>query len=249
MTLFSLIIFFSLVGGFFSLVGGLVLLKRGNKIEKLFIHLLSFAAGTMLATAFLDLLPEAAETGLAVDRIFRWAFGAFIASFLIEGIFLRFHHHDTTNRFASAPWLLIVSDSVHNFLDGIAIAAAFLVSIPLGILTALAVAAHEIPQEISDFSVMLNAGWRRHHVLAVNIVSSLLTVVGALLTFLFRETIEPVVGLFLAMTAGIFIYIGASDLVPELYHTTRRDKLTHVTVLFLLGIALVAILFAVLPGA
>lgn len=246
MTLFFLILFFSLVGGLFSLVGGLVLLWKGEKIQEFFIHLLSFAAGAILATAFLDLLPEAVETGLAAERVFLWMFGAFIVSFLGEGLFLRFHHHDTGSRLSSAPWMLTVSDSFHNFFDGVAIATAFLVNIPLGIVTAIAVAAHEIPQEMGDFSVMLNAGWKKSRVLLANVVSSCLTVIGALLAFAFRETIEQYAGFFLAMTAGIFFYIGASSLIPELYHSTRRDKLTHVTLLFLLGIAVVTVLLTLL---
>ena len=247
MTLFLLILFFSLVGGLFSLLGGVLLLRKDDTRNELFIHLLSFAAGAMLATAFLDILPEAAETGLSMDRLFQWTFGAFIASFLLEGIFLRFHHHEATHRITATPWLLVVSDSIHNCIDGIAIAAAFLVNVPLGIITALAVAVHEIPQEIGDFSILLNAGWQRRKVLLVNILSSLFAVVGALLTLALRDTIQPVVGFFLAMIGGIFIYIGASDLVPELYHTTRRDKLTHVTLLFLAGIATIALALAVLP--
>lgn len=247
MTLFLLIFFFSLVGGLFSLVGGLILFWKGEKIQEFFIHLLSFAAGAMLTTAFLDLLPEAIETGLDVAQALSWTFGAFVVSFLGEGLFLRFHHHDMSNRLSSAPWMLVVSDSMHNFFDGVAIAAAFLVSVPLGIVTAIAVAAHEIPQEMGDFSVMLSAGWQKSRVLSANIVSSLLTVVGALLTFALRGTVEQFAGFFLAMAAGIFFYIGASDLIPELYHSTRRDKLTHVTTLFLLGIVVVALVFHFVP--
>lgn len=247
MTLFLLILFFSLVGGLFSLVGGLILLWKGEKIQEFFIHLLSFAAGAMLATAFLDLLPEAVETGLAVEQVFLWTFGAFVVSFLGEGLFLRFHHHDDRNRLASAPWMLTISDSFHNFFDGVAIAAAFLVNVPLGIVTALAVAAHEIPQEMGDFSVMLGAGWKKSRVLAANVIASLLTVVGALLAFAFRGVVEEFAGFFLAITAGIFLYIGASNLIPELYHSTRRDKITHVITLFLLGIIVVALVFRFMP--
>lgn len=247
MTLFLLIFFFSLVGGLFSLAGGFILLWKGEKIQEFFIHLLSFAAGAMLATAFLDLVPEAIATGLDVGQALYWTFGAFVVSFLGEGLFLRFHHHDTGSRLTSAPWMLVVSDSLHNFFDGVAIAVAFLVSVPLGIVTALAVAAHEIPQEMGDFSVMLSAGWKKARVLSVNVLSSFLTVVGALLAFLFRGTIEQFAGFFLAMTAGIFLYIGASNLIPELYHSTRRDKLTHVTALFLLGIIVVAFALHFIP--
>jgi zinc and cadmium transporter len=240
MNLFLLIILFSLLGGLFSLVGGVLLLAKGDLEKEFFIHLLAFAAGALLSAAFLDLFPEAVETGLHVQTIFMTALGGFIFSFLAEGAFLRFHHHDT-HRLGAAPWMMIASDSAHNFLDGIAIAAAFFVNIPLGIVTAIAVAAHEIPQELGDFSIMMHAGWERRKILFWNIASSLFSTAGAVGAFFFRETIEPYVGYVLAATAGVFLYIAASDIVPELYHTSRRDKLSHVTVLFVLGILVVGI--------
>jgi zinc and cadmium transporter len=240
------IIIFSLVGGIFSIIGGVLLLGiKKEEHDEIFIHFLSFAAGALLAAAFFDLFPESIESGLDVNRVFAWAFGGFLVSFLLEGVFLRFHHHDT-ERLQTTPWMMLASDSAHNFLDGVAITAAFLVSIPLGIVTALAVAAHEIPQEIGDFSIMLHAGWKRAKVLWWNIGSALMTTVGALVAFQYRGFVEPIIGYILALTAGVFIYIAASDIVPELYHGSRRDKLSHVMTLFLAGVVVVwlAIRFA-----
>lgn len=247
MSFYLLVIFFSLVGGFFSLIGGIIILYRVKNLQEILIHLLSFAAGALLATAFLDIFPEAAETGITAVHLFEWAFGAFVVFFLTEGFFLQFHHSDDATRFNTAPWLLNMSDGIHNFLDGVAIGAAFLVNVPLGITTAFAVAMHEIPQEIGDFSVALRAGWSRRSVVTVNVLSSLLTVLGALLALIFRTTFEAYLGAILSVTAGMFLYIGASDLVPELYASSRRDKLTHVAALFLCGVAAIAIILHLLP--
>lgn len=256
MELFIYIFLFSLIGGVFSLIGGIILLTRENFVKGIFIHLISFAAGTLLGAAFLNLLPEAIEAGVEGEQVFLWALGGFVAFFLIEGIFLKFHHHEEHHvgegsdmvgehhHLSSTPWMLLFGDAVHNFLDGIVIVAAFLVNIPLGIVTAFAVAAHEIPQEIGDFSVMLHSGWKKKKVLVLNVAAAFMTTVGAVGAFALRGVLEPITGFLLALTAGFFIYIAASDLIPELYRngTAQRDKLSHVMILFLLGIATIGIL-------
>ena len=254
MPLFLFIVIFSLIGGVFSLIGGLVLLAREQFTKGLFVHLISFAAGALLGAAFLDLFPEAIETGIGVRSVFLWALGGFVALFLIEGIVLRFHHHDEHHLSgsetdegheehpASTPWMLLGGDAIHNFMDGVAITAAFLVNIPLGIVTAFAVAAHEIPQEVGDFSVMLHSGWARRKVLFWNVAAALMTTAGAITAFAFRDFVEPIVGYLLALTAGFFIYIASADLIPELYRNSKRDKLSHVMILFVLGIIVVGVL-------
>lgn len=247
MTLLGYIILFSLIGGVFSLVGGVILLLRERFTKKIFIYLISFAAGALLAAAFLDLLPEAIETGVEPEKLFIWSLAGFILFFLIEGLFLRFHYHDEHHLdekskhehhpIYNAPWMLLIGDSIHNFLDGVAISAAFLVNIPLGISTALAVAAHEIPQEIGDFTVMLHAGWKKMKVLSLNVAAALMTTIGALVAFGYKDIVEQNAGFLLALTAGFFTYIAASDLIPELYHISHREKLSRVVFLFLAGIA------------
>lgn len=246
MNLLSYIVLFSLIGGVFSLIGGIILLLREKLAKRIFIYLISFAAGTLLAAAFLDLLPEAIETGVDPERLFIWSLAGFILFFLIEGLFLRFHYHDehhldekdehAHHPISNAPWMLLIGDSIHNFLDGVAITAAFLVNIPLGITTALAVAAHEIPQEIGDFTVMLHAGWKKMNVLLLNVGAALMTTAGALIAFGYKDMVEQNAGFLLALTAGFFTYIAASDLIPELYHISHRDKLAKVISLFLIGV-------------
>jgi len=253
MTVFPLIVLFSLIGGAFSIIGGLLLLYREDIARKLSIYLLSFAAGTLLAVAFLDLLPEALEAlldqGAEPAGIFMAAIGGFLLFFLVEGLLFQLHHHHAAEdddhckdtHVSKAPTLLVVGDTLHNLVDGIAITSAFLISIPTGIGTAIAVAAHEIPQEIGDFSVMIHAGWKRKEIILWNLLPALATTVGAIITFLLRDKIEFILGYLLAGTAGIFIYIAASDLLPELYHVSRRDQLKKTIPLLFLGIIVMAI--------
>ncbi len=250
MSILGLIILFSLISGTLSLVGGIVLLARADWVRRFSVHFVSYAAGVLLAAAFLDLLPEAFElTRGGPEPLLLATLSGFIFLFLVERTFARFHAHpahvghghgnqpEPTR--TTTPQLLLVGDTIHNFIDGAVLAAAFLVSVPLGIITALAVAAHELPQEIGDFSVMLSRGWNRAKVLWANITSSLANLVGALLVYFSQSSIEPLLPLLLATTSGIFLYIAASDLIPEITSHTQNDKAWHVAVLLLLGIVTV----------
>lgn len=255
-TVLPWIILFSLIGGVFSLIGGFFLLWKSEITRKIIIHLVTFAAGILLGVAFLDLLPEAFETftGDAVSLL-TWTLGGIVAFFLIETILIRLHVHDETepigdvhreaghgpagkNR-AALPWLVTLGDGLHNFVDGVAITAAFLVSIPTGIVTALAVAAHEIPQEISDFSILIHGGLSKRRVAWLNVGAALMTTVGAVLAYLFRAALEPYLPYILALTAGIFIYIAVADLIPEIQaHHHKRDKPAHIMILLVVAVIL-----------
>lgn len=236
------IIFFSLVGGIFSLIGGLLLISRKRTAEALAKYSTPFAAGALLAAAFFELLPEALSA-TAEGAATRWALGGLIAFFLLEHFLHWFHHHhehvDKKMR-ATAP-LIITGDTLHNFLDGIAIGAAFLISVPAGTVTAMAVAAHEIPQEIGDFGLLLKAGFKRKRVIWINIASALMSTVGALLTFWFGSRSALPVGELLAITAGMFIYIAASDLIPTIHQTFNKKYNYAAVVLLLLGILSVGV--------
>ncbi len=251
--LLLLITIFSLFGGIFSTIGGVILLAKEEWARKISIYLVSIAAGVLFATAFFHLFPEASELLLSEGRsmsfIFALMASGFLFFFAIEGILSNLHYHhygvqkehhhpEKHGHVHATPWLLIIGDSIHNFIDGIIITTTFFASIPLGIATAIAIAAHEIPQEIGDFSVMLHAGWGRMKVLGWNLAAALMTTVGALIAFPFRASIEPALGYLLAFTGGLFLYISASDLIPELYHYSRRDKLVMTIPFFAFGIAI-----------
>ncbi len=234
MATYAHIIFYSLIGGVFSLLGGVLLLSKKTVAERLARYATPFAAGALLAAAFFDLLPEAIEA-LAEGAAFRWLLGGLVLFFVLEHFLQWFHHHhehDNGSR-PTAP-LIIVGDSLHNFIDGLAIGAAFLISVPTGIVTTLAVAAHEIPQEVGDFGLLLKAGYSRAQVLKINVLSALMTVVGALLVFWLGTEHSVPLGELLAITAGMFIYIAASDLIPDI-HKNAKGKLSNIAVILLIG--------------
>ncbi len=216
------ILLFTFLGSVVSLVGGILLLIKEKWTLKISHLLMSFAAGVLLGTAFFDLLPEALEES-AETNIFAWALTGIIAFFLLERFIYWFHHHHEHEDKETKPTvpLIILGDSVHNFLDGVAIAATFLVSVPLGMVTALAVAAHEIPQEIGDFAILLHRGMKRNKVIWVNILSALTAMAGAVLTFFVGDTVKNLLPVVISLTAGFFIYIAASDLIPEIHHEKR----------------------------
>src|SRR3989338_4440844 len=246
-----------LISGVLSLAGGAILLIKAEWVRKFSTHLVSFAVGALLATAFLDLLPEAfehgEERGVGLEALLMVVMGGMIGFFLLESLILKFHphHHEDEDEFHhhATPKLLFIGDTFHNFIDGVVIAGAFLTNVPLGIVTSLAVAAHELPQEIGDFSVMLHHCWSRAKVLIANIVSSLSNIAGAFLAFFASNYLEPRLPYLLALTSGIFIYIAAADLIPEISMYHRRDKTSHVFVLIVLGIFAVGVLRYYLEGS
>jgi len=205
----------------------------------------SFAAGTLLATAFFHLLPEASHEAEGTDiNVFLWALIGIIVFFIIEQFLHWFHHHSYhhTNvdeaelkKMRRVP-LLVIGDTLHNFIDGIVIASSFLVSIPLGITTALSVAAHEIPQEIGDFGLMIHAGLSKKKVIFMNILSASAAIVSAVITYLIGDIFQGFHPIMLSLTAGFFIYLSLADIVPEIHQEeNKRTMLLH-TALLLLGI-------------
>lgn len=234
------ILFFNFLGSIVSVIGGVMLLISEKTTLK-FSHLLaSFAAGSLLGAAFFDLLPEASHEGegLGID-IFLWTLIGFLFFFILERFVHWFHHHNH-NHLAkdSKPTipLIVIGDSIHNFIDGVAIASTFLVSIPLGIITTFAVAAHEIPQEIGDFGLLLHKGVKKWKVLWINLLSALVSMIGALIAYIIGDTIEGVIPILLSLTAGFFIYIAAADLIPEIHHENRKGFAIYETLLLLAGV-------------
>lgn len=241
MSTLAFIIIFTLIGSVASLLGGAILLIKENIAIKISHFLSAFAAGALLATAFFDLLPEAQAQAGEID-IFLFALGGFLIFFLLER-FIHWSHHHQTEGFEptkkapkSIVALINIGDSVHNFVDGVVIASTFMVSIPLGIVTSFAVAAHEIPQEIGDFGIMLHHGVKRGKVLLFNILSAITSLLGAILTFVYGDTVKDMLPLFLSIAGGFFIYIAASDLIPEIHHEEKRSIALFETVLLLLGV-------------
>lgn len=241
----ALFIYLSL-GSIAGLFGGLLLIWREKFAKVVSIHLIPFAAGVILATAFLDLLPEAIHAG--GEKTFLLMLIGLVSFFLIEDFLLHFHHHEEhKHKLASVVPLLVTSDTIHNFIDGVAITASFLADPKLGLVVGLATFFHEIPQEIGDFGVMIGAGVKRTRVIFYNLLSALATFVGAIATIYLAERSTTLVGPFLGLATGMFLYISSADILPQLVHEDRRDIRWHTAGFFLLGITLVYLLTKIVP--
>ncbi len=237
------IIVFSLIGGLFSLIGGVILLSRRKWAEAMAKYATPFAAGALLAAVFLDLLTEGVEQASPYSVMLSTLVGMIIF-FFAERFLHWFHHHhsDEKNHQDATVSLIVVGDTLHNALDGVAIAASFLVSIPTGIVTTLAVAAHEIPQEVGDFGLLLNKGMRRRNVLIVNALSALATLGMALLTFWLGSDTKLPVGILLGLSAGFLLYIAASDIIPTIHDEIPGNKILDIRpFLLVLGALVVGI--------
>lgn len=240
MSILAYILLFTFLSSVISLIGGVLLLLKEKFALKISHFLSSFAAGTLLGTAFFNLLPEAGEMGEGTGiNIFLWALVGILIFFLMERFIHHHGHGKNPEEKNSVVSLIIVGDSLHNFIDGIAVAATFLISIPLGIVTSLAVAAHEIPQEIGDFGLMLHKGVPRGKILKINLFSALAAMTGAVLTYLFKDSIAIFLPAVLALTSGLFIYIALANLIPEIHNRENQKIAFWETVTLLLGVLVI----------
>jgi zinc and cadmium transporter len=220
---------------------------------KILERMVSFSIGLMLATSLLHALPEALDNtvGISTQALCITLLGSILGFFLLQKMALmrhnhhhehdgHDHHHGHDARLAgSGGWLILLGSSVHNFTDGILIAAAFIADIRLGLLTALAIAAHEIPHKLSDFVILLNAGFSKKRALLMDLLSSVTVVLGGVLGWWLLGSMHMYVPYLLMIAAGSFIYIAMSDLIPYVQHESRvRDVLPQI-ILIALGILLV----------
>ncbi|OGH18215.1 MAG: hypothetical protein A3F31_00295 [Candidatus Levybacteria bacterium RIFCSPHIGHO2_12_FULL_38_12] len=238
------ILVFTFIGSIGALIGGMILLFREKVALKVSHFLASFAAGVLLGTAFFDLLPEAIYEGEESDiNVFSLTLIGILLFFLIERFIHWFHHHEEfhehTKESKSTLPLIIIGDTMHNFIDGIVIAATFMTNAQLGIITALAVFAHEVPQEIGDFGLMLRKGLSKKRIIWVNVASATVSFIGALLTYFLGSLLTGYIPVLLALTAGFFIYIALSDLIPEIHHERRHGFAFLESLLLILGVILI----------
>ena len=247
MSAFQLALLASILISLISLSGGSLLIWGKLFAGGLSAYLVSFAAGVMLTVAFFDLFPEA-QAQVQDGNIFIAAFLGMVTFFFLERFLLWFHHHDLPAGKAGEPphgtkpaaVLIIVGDGVHNLLDGIVIATTFIANPAVGLLATVAVAAHEIPQEIADFSALVGLGMRRGKALFFNFLSAITAILGTFLTFVFFDIVETNLSPLLAFTAGMFIYIAASDLIPALHLDFEKRRNWAQTIPFVLGILIIA---------
>lgn len=229
-----------------SLVGVFTLSLREELLKKYIFIFISLAVGALMGDAFIHLIPESIESfenpALAGILII-----AGILIFLIIEKYLHWHHHgeDVNERHVhSVGKLILFSDAIHNIADGIAIGVSFLVSIPLGMATTIAVILHEIPQEIGDFTVLLHAGYTRNKALWFNFLSGITAVFGVFIAWILGQAGETFIVWILPITAGGFIYIAIADLIPELHKTKELKHSFFQLIGVITGIlAMLALLF------
>ena len=226
-----------------SLIGIATLSLRADKLKRILLYLVSFAAGALMGDVFIHLLPEVSGNGFSLG-VSAFALSGILFSFVIEKFVHWRHCHLPTTKEHPHPFAVmnLVGDGVHNFVDGIIIGVSYLVSIPVGLATTLAVFLHEIPQEIGDFSVLLHGGFSRGRALFMNFLLALTAVLGVLIVFFLRYIVEGTLPLLTAFAAGTFLYIAGSDLIPELHKETGLGKTFIQLVFFVLGIAIMYLL-------
>ncbi len=251
MSLIAWIVIFCLVGGVLSvLAAALFLVLREPLRDRLLPHLVSFATGALLGAALLGLLPHALNNPAITDLhvIPMTLLLGLLGFFLLEKMVLWRHCHidhcevhapEQNGRKRSTGTLILIGDGLHNFLDGMLIAGAFLTDIHLGVVTSLAVAAHEIPQEVGDFAVLLHSGFRRGRAFLYNILSSLTTVIGGLLAYFALQDMEMLLPYVLAVAASSFIYIAVADLIPTLHERVEARATLQQMVLIAAGVVVI----------
>jgi zinc and cadmium transporter len=234
------------LGSVAGLIGGFIFLFNKSLSKALSSLAVPFAAGVLLGVSFLELLPEAVEH--AGGSSFPIILSVFVILFLVERFLFHLHHHNGEShqgRPDIVP-LVIFGDTIHNLLDGVAIGAAFLISPPLALVVAFATFLHETPHEIADFGILLSAGWKKNKAILANFLSALATFPGALLTFFYGDRIESLVGILLSVAAGFFLYISATDFLPEAKHAPEGSSFKNIAV-FILGIVLIASVGIIFP--
>jgi zinc and cadmium transporter len=223
-----------------AMVGSITLLLKPAALERLLLPLVAFAAGSLIGGAFFHMIPAALDTGKSSVSIGLAVVAGFTVFFGLEQV-LHWHHCHRADMECKQPltYLILIGDGLHNFLGGLAIAGTFLIDVRLGITSWLAAAAHEVPQELGDFGVLVHGGWSKQQALLFNFLSGLMFLLGGLLAYGLSYQLD--VSWLIPFAAGNFLYIGASDLVPEV--KTHQDLKTNSIhfLAFILGVALLLV--------
>ncbi len=225
-----------------SLIGVMTLGFSDRFLKSILFSLVSLSAGALLGDVFLHILPEMSENGFGVREGIYFLIGI-VAFFVLERFILWHHSHGShEEEVHSVVYLTMVGDSLHNFIDGMIIAASFLVSIPLGIATTVAVIFHEIPQEIGQYAILIHGGWSKQKAMLYNFLSALTSILGAGVVLFFARDLQEAPSFLLAFAGASFIYIALSDLVPELHKEKSTSKAAMQFGWFLVGIGFMAML-------
>ena len=227
-----------------SFVGIATLSLKADTLKKVLIYFISLSAGTLLGDAFIHLLPEIVEENGFTLSVSLYLILGIVGSFMIEKVIHWRHCHHPTTEDHPHPfaWMNLFGDAVHNFLDGLVIAGAYMVSIPVGVATTFAVLLHEIPQEIGDFGVLIHGGFSKKKALFLNFLVSLTAILGAILSLILGQYIESFHVFIVPFAAGGFIYIAAADLIPELHKEVKISKSILQLLWFIIGVAMMVML-------
>lgn len=224
-----------------SLVGVSIFSIKSKVLHKILFWLVGLSSGTLMGGAFLHLLPEALEKSESSLTVLTMVLIAFVIFFIIEKI-LHWRHchkdHCEVHQFGS---MNIIGDSIHNIIDGLAIGASFAVDLNLGIATSLAIALHEIPQEISDFAVLIYSGFSKTKAIFFNLLAALTAIIGGIIGYYLGNNSEVALLYLLPFAAGGFIYISASDLLPEIRKEKELNKSLISFLFFILGVVIMAL--------
>jgi zinc and cadmium transporter len=251
MPLLAWIILFTAAGGLLSALAASSFLLAPEKLRvRVLPHLVSFATGALLAAALLGLLPHAIEeAGLAdTHRIGFTLLAGLLVFFVLEKLVLWRHCHQDIceghvphdhERDAASASLILIGDGFHNVLDGVLIAAAFMTDVHLGVVTAIAVTAHEIPQEVGDLAILLHGGMSRVRALSLNLLTSVSSIVGGVLAYFLLDDVTRALPYALAIAASSFLYIAVADLIPGLHRRVDAGSGGRQLVFITLGVAVI----------
>lgn len=219
------IIISGLVMSTIALVGSITLLLPNKLFKRVVLPLVSLAGGTLIGGAIFHLLPEAVSKLGNTQIIYLLLAIGFITFFILEQ-FLHWHHcHQSLLRHQPVSYLILLADGLHNFIGGLAVGSAFIIDTKLGIITWIVAAAHEIPQELGDFGILIHSGWKRSTALIFNVISALTFPIGALFVYAISSNINTAA--LLPFAAGNFLYIGAADLIPQLKSDKLSDQISQ----------------------
>ena len=218
-----------------AFIGIFTLLLKEKLLNEILLILVSLSAGALMGGAFLHLIPEAVEKSQGTD-IFLFVLVGFILFFVIEKVLHWRHCHKGKCDVHTFTYMNLVGDTIHNFIDGLILAASFVTSVELGLTTTIAIAAHEIPQEIGDFGVLIYGGFKKKKAIILNFIVALTIVIGGLIGYFISKSVESAVTFLLPFAAGGFIYIAATDLIPEIKKELDFKKYMATLIVFIIGI-------------
>lgn len=232
----------------FSLSGIFALSLREDTLHRILFFLVAFSAGSILGASIFDLLPEAVEL-VDEEVVFIYIAMGFVAFFVLERFIYWYHGHghhsdieelvDERTATKGFAYLNIIGDAIHNFIDGMIIAASFTVGAHVGVATTIAVVFHELPQEMGDYGILVYAGFDKARAMILNFSAALAVVAGGLFASFFLDTVEALSGTLIAFSAGAFIYLAASELIPELKEEKDFWRSLVQFAVFILGLALI----------